>query len=136
MYSVSETVFFSYGHRLLDYKGKCAHAHGHNARVEILLEAPALDRRAMVGDFSEIGGRVQEWIDAHLDHRMLLRRDDPLVQPLRDLGEPVFLMDVSPTAEAIARVIFDAAAERGLEPAEVSVWETEQSVATYRPDRS
>ncbi|MBI3448167.1 MAG: 6-carboxytetrahydropterin synthase [Acidobacteria bacterium] len=132
MYSVSETVFFSYGHRLLDYDGKCAHAHGHNARVEIRLEAEALDRRGMVADFSEIGDQVRGWVDAHLDHRMLLRRDDPLVKPLTDLGEPIFLMDVSPTAEAIAMVIFDAAALHGLPVAEVRVWETESSVATYR----
>jgi len=135
MYSVTETVFFSYGHRLLDYEGKCAHAHGHNGRVEIRLDAPSLDRRGMVADFSEIGGAVTAWIDAHLDHRMILRRDDPLVKALGDLGEPVFLMDVSPTAEAIAKLIFDAAAGRGLSVAEVRVWETELSVASYRPTR-
>jgi len=134
MYSVSETVFFSYGHRLLDYDGKCAHPHGHNARVEIRLEAAALDGRGMVVDFEEIGGQVREWVDAHLDHRMLLRRDDPLVKALTDLGEPVFLMEVSPTAEAIAKVIFDAAASRGLPVAEVRVWETEASIASYRRD--
>jgi len=133
MYSVTETVYFSYGHRLLDHEGKCAHAHGHNARVEIRLDAPSLDRRSMVADFSEIGGAVTAWIEAHVDHRMILRRDDPLVKALRDLGEPVYLMDVSPTAEAIAKLIFDAASERGLPVAEVRVWETEMSVAAYRP---
>jgi 6-pyruvoyltetrahydropterin/6-carboxytetrahydropterin synthase len=131
MYSVTETVFFSYGHRLLDHQGKCAHAHGHNGRVEIRLDAPALDRRGMVADFSEIGEAVTSWIEAHLDHRMILRRDDPLVRPLGDLGEPVYLMDVSPTAEAIAKLIFDAARERGFPVAEVRVWETELSVASY-----
>lgn len=135
MYSVTETLFFSYGHRLLDYEGKCAHAHGHNARVEVRIEAPALDPRGMVADFCEIGATVRTWIDAHLDHRMILRRDDPLVKALADLAEPVFLMDASPTAEAIAKVIFDAASQRGLPVAEVRVWETEQSVAAYRPSR-
>jgi hypothetical protein len=42
-------------------------------------------------------------------------------------------MDVSPTAEAIAKLIFDAARERGFPVAEVRVWETELSVASYRP---
>jgi len=133
MYSVTETLYFSYGHRLLDYEGKCAHAHGHNARVEIRLEAPALDRRGMVADFCDVNEAIRKWIDAHLDHRMLLRRDDPLVKALRDLGEPVFLMDASPTAEAIAKVVFDAAAAAGFAVAEVRIWETEQSVASYRP---
>jgi len=134
MYSVSETVYFSYGHRLLDYEGKCAHAHGHNARVEIRLEAADLDRRGMVADFVDVGEAVRTWIDDHLDHRMILRRDDPLVAALKALGEPVHLMEVSPTAEALARIIFEAAASRGLRVSEVRFWETEQSVATYRAD--
>jgi 6-pyruvoyltetrahydropterin/6-carboxytetrahydropterin synthase len=85
----------------------------------------------MVADFAEISGALQGWIDAHLDHRMLLRKDDPLVRALSDLGEPVTVMEENPTAEAIARMIFRAAAERGLPVAEVRLWETELSVASY-----
>lgn len=135
MYSVSEAVRFSYGHRLMEYQGKCAHLHGHNGKAEVVLEASGLDGRAMVEDFDRIGVEIRAWIEAEIDHRTLLRKDDPLVKPLRDLGEPVFLMDDNPTAEAIARLIYDAARARGLPVAEVRLWETEQSVATYRPDR-
>lgn len=135
MYSVSEAVHFSYGHRLLDYQGKCAHLHGHNGKAEIFLEADALDGRSMVEDFDRIGSEIRAWIDAEVDHRTLLRRDDPLVKPLRELGEPLYLMDDNPTAEAIARLIFDAARARGLPVAEVRLWETERSVAAYRPAR-
>lgn len=133
MYSVTETIWFSYGHRLPGHAGKCAHAHGHNARVEITIASGVLDDRGMVADFDEISSAVSGWIDRNIDHRMLLRRDDPLVAPLRDLGEPVYLMEESPTAEAIAKMIFDLAAREGLPVAEVRLWETEQSVAAYRP---
>jgi len=135
MYTVSETVFFCYGHRLLGHEGKCGHAHGHNGRVEIVVAAEGLDDLGFVADFAALGEAARGWIDAHLDHRMILRRDDPLVEPLRALGEPLHLMDVNPSAEAIAREIFDAAATRGLRVVEVRLWETEQSVATYRPAR-
>ena len=30
---------------------------------------------------------TKTWIDSHLDHRMLLRKDDPLVPPLQDMKE-------------------------------------------------
>ena len=30
MYRVYKDIHFCYGHRLLDYDGKCAHPHGHN----------------------------------------------------------------------------------------------------------
>ena len=33
---------------------------------------------------------------------MLLRHDDPLVAPLKALGEPVYLIDSNPTVERIA----------------------------------
>ena len=55
---------------------------------------------------------VKGWIDRELDHKMVLRHDDPLVAPLQQLGEPVFLVDSNPTVERIARLIFDYAASR------------------------
>ncbi len=133
MYRVTEIVEFCYGHRLLRYKGKCAHLHGHNGRVEIELASPSLNDQSMVADFSDIGRIVKEWIDQNLDHRMLLHKDDPLVPLLRKHDEPVYVMDSDPTAEAIARVIYDCAVSRGLNVSEVRLWETGGSVASYAP---
>jgi 6-pyruvoyltetrahydropterin/6-carboxytetrahydropterin synthase len=131
MYRVTEVVEFCYGHRLLKYKGKCAHLHGHNGRVEIELSSRDLDEQSMVADFSDIGRIVKGWIDQNLDHRMLLNRNDPLAPILRKQDEPLFLMDGDPTAEAIAKVIFDYAASQGLGVTEVRLWETPGSVASY-----
>ena len=133
MYRVTEIVEFCYGHRLLRYQGKCAHLHGHNAKVEIELASGSLNAQSMVADFSDIGRIVKSWIDQNLDHRMLLHRDDPLVEVLRRHDEPVFLMDSDPTAEAIARLICEYAASQGLKVSEVRLWETDTSVASYTP---
>src|SRR5436309_1142490 len=83
MFEVTRELHFCYGHRLLNYDGKCRHLHGHNGRAVITLEAPALDPMGMVVDFSKIKRIVGGWIDANLDHRMLLHRDDPMVAELR-----------------------------------------------------
>ena len=101
--------------------------------MEIVLASPSLDDQSMVADFSDINRVVQEWIDQNLDHKMLLHKDDPLVEVLRGHDEPVFLMDSDPTAEAIARLIYDFAAFQGLKVAEVRLWETDSSVASYAP---
>ncbi|HLA86027.1 MAG TPA: 6-carboxytetrahydropterin synthase, partial [Thermoguttaceae bacterium] len=77
MFQVTREINFCYGHRLLDYQGKCAHLHGHNARIQITLGASDLDAQGMVLDFTEIRRVVQGWVDEQLDHRMILRRDDP-----------------------------------------------------------
>jgi len=132
MYSVTKRIEFCYGHRLLDYDGVCKHPHGHNATAEIEVRTGTLDNRNMVCDFSDIKRIVKGWVDAELDHKMLLRHDDPLVAPLKQLGEPVYLLDSNPTVERIAKLIFDKAHEHGLPVMRVTVWETPTSFAEYR----
>jgi len=135
MFRVSCEINFCYGHRLLDYPGKCRHLHGHNGRAEITLEAAEVDDRGMVLDFADVKGVVGRWIDDHLDHRMILRRDDPAVPLLEQLGEPTYLLDANPTAENIAKVIAEAAIEAGYPVVEVRLWETPVCFATYCPSR-
>jgi len=135
MFSVTKRLDFCYGHRLLDYDGKCRHAHGHNAVVEVEIRSETLDSRNMVQDFGDVQRVVKEWIDRELDHRMLLRRDDPLVAALQQLGEPVYLLDSNPTAECIARLIFDQVSALGLPVVRVGLWETPTSFAQYEDRR-
>jgi len=131
MYSVTKRIDFCYGHRLLDYNGICKHPHGHNAVAEIEVRTDVLDTRNMVVDFSDIKRIVKGWIDRELDHKMILRHDDPLVKPLQSLGEPVFIVDSNPTVERIARLIYEVSREQGLPVVRVTVWETPTSWATY-----
>ena len=114
MYAVTKRIEFCYGHRLLDYDGICKHPHGHNAVAEIEIAAESLDARNMVADFSDIKRTVKRWVDRELDHRMILRHDDPLVAALQTLGEPVYIVDSNPTVERIARLIFDVSRGQGL----------------------
>ena len=131
MFSVTRELTFCYGHRLLDYGGKCRHLHGHNGRAVITLAAADLDALGMVMDFSRLKRVVGAWIDENLDHKMLLHRADPALPLLRQLGEPVFVLDVNPTAENIARLIFEFAAGAGFPVVEVQLWETDTCCATY-----
>ncbi len=131
-YLVTKRIDFCYGHRLLDYDGVCRHLHGHNAMVEVDIAAEALDRLDMVVDFSDVKRLVKAWIDRELDHKLILRRDDPLVAVLTAQGEPLVLLDHNPTAERLARLIFDKARELGFNVVEVRFWETPTSCAVYR----
>ena len=131
MYLVTKRIEFCYGHRLLDYDGICKHPHGHNAIVEVDVRTDRLDERNMVADFSDVKRLVKGWIDRELDHKMILRHDDPLVAPLRALGEPVFTLESNPTVERIAKLIFEMSRDAGLDIASVRVWETPSSYATY-----
>ncbi len=131
MFRVTREIHFCYGHRLLNYDGKCRHLHGHNGRALITLQGSELDERGMLVDFGEIKRKVQRWIDETLDHTMLLSREDPLLPLLRDRGERVYVMDSNPTAENIARLIFETTREAGLPVVEVVLWETENCYAAF-----
>jgi 6-pyruvoyltetrahydropterin/6-carboxytetrahydropterin synthase len=134
MFRVTREIDFCYGHRLLDYNGKCKHLHGHNGRAVIAIESSTLDERGMVLDFSDIKRVVSKWIDENLDHRMILRRDDPAVAVLQQLGEPLFLIDENPTAENIAKLIFEFTREQGFPIVETHLWETPRCFATYKAE--
>ena len=133
MHQVTKIIHFCYGHRLLNYEGKCRHLHGHNGKVEIQLSRETLDSRGMVVDFDEIKQVVQTWINTELDHKMLLNRADPILPVLQKLGEPVYILDANPTAESIARLIYEFAASRQLPVTAVRLWETDASFASYHP---
>ena len=62
---------------------------------------------------------------------MILRQDDPLVAPLRALGEPIYLLESNPTVERIAKLIYDKGRELGVDIQTVRVWETPTSFASY-----
>ena len=69
MYRVAREIHFCYGHRLLNYEGKCRHLHGHNGRAVITLAAEKLDPIGMVVDFSHIKAVVSAWIDDYSARR-------------------------------------------------------------------
>lgn len=132
MFQVTQKIDFCYGHRLLNYSGKCKNLHGHNGRAVISLEGERLDDRGMLVDFTDIKRALRTWIDDELDHRMILHANDPLLPFLLQCHEPVHVIPVNPTAENIAKLIFDHAWQQGLPVVEVVLWETPNSCAAYR----
>lgn len=133
MFSVTQELPFCYGHRLLDHPGKCGRLHGHNGLARVKLSSQALDRQGMVADFDAVERCVRSFLDETLDHRMLLHREDPVCAALRSAGEPFVALDFSPTAENIARMIFEHASRAGLPVVEVQLVEQQGSIAAYRP---
>jgi 6-pyruvoyltetrahydropterin/6-carboxytetrahydropterin synthase len=131
-YQVTKTIEFSYGHRLLEHQGKCRYLHGHNGMLEIDVDSEHLDGLGMVIDFSRLNEVVKAWVNEHLDHKMLLCHEDPMLPALQAAGEPVFVTEENPTAEAIAALVWRAANEAGLQVSEVRMWETSTSRASYR----
>lgn len=131
MYEIVKSISFCYGHRLLNYVGPCANLHGHNAKAEIRLSSDKLDHCGMVMDFGDVKSTVKAWIDDNLDHTMLLSKGDPLIPVFEERGERFYLMEHNPTAENIAKLIYDYVEQQGFPVVSVTLWETDTSFARY-----
>ena len=131
MFKVTKVIDFCYGHRLLNYEGKCRYLHGHNARAEVELSSATLDRRGMVTDFNEMKEKLQGWINSSIDHKLLLNKEDPIIPQLTALREPFVPIEGNPTAETIAKIIYDQAKAQRFPVTLVRLWETPSSFATY-----
>lgn len=133
-YLVKKILNISYAHRLLNYHGKCENLHGHNGRVEVIIESDYLDSENMVIDFVKLKEIIKNSIYENLDHKVLLHKDDPLSKILIKNNQHVFLFDKNPTAEIISQYIKDTLTNKGLKVKEVSFWETETSMASVKED--
>ena len=131
MYEIVKSVSFCYGHRLLNYVGPCEHLHGHNAKADIMLASQTLDERGMVVDFGDIKSSIKKWIDETLDHTMLLSVGDPLIPVFEENKEKFYLMDNNPTAENIAKLIYEYAEQQDFPVTSVTLWESDTSFARY-----
>jgi 6-pyruvoyltetrahydropterin/6-carboxytetrahydropterin synthase len=134
MYTVTKIVSFAYGHRLLDYRGKCENLHGHNGRVEVTLRSRVLNGEKMVADFTVLGAALKDWIDGHFDHKVILCARDPLLKTLKAAGQSCFETADNPTAEIMAELIFREMKNLGLPVSKVRFWETDTSIACYQED--
>ena len=87
---------------------RCSHSiHGHSYKVELFLEAHALDNGQMIYDFGLLKSYVRDLIDA-FDHAVALwSGDEPdYLSDMRKHSERWVLIPVSPSAEQFSRLFF------------------------------
>lgn len=119
MYRIKIYDRFASAHYLNGYRGKCESLHGHNWKVEVELQGEELDEVGLLMDFTELKKIVREILD-ELDHCLL---ND--LNPFRTSN---------PSSENIAKYIYGCVRDRlsgGVDISSVSVWESENSAATY-----
>jgi 6-pyruvoyltetrahydropterin/6-carboxytetrahydropterin synthase len=125
MFEISVEYTFAAGHALRNYKGKCEHVHGHNYKVQVTLAGDKLNAAGLLMDFVELRAQIKGLV-GKLDHRFL--NDIPPFDQL------------NPSAENLAKYICDGiepqARNQGLKVHGVTIWETDTTSATYRPNNS
>lgn len=126
MYTLRVEGAFEAAHRVVGYPGKCDRLHGHNWVVEAAFRGTELDDLGMMIDFKTAKAALMAVLD-EFDHRYV-----------NEL--PPFDAAMNPTAENLARIIFERLAVRpevtatAAYLAALTVWETPKSSVTYERD--
>lgn len=121
MFVISKEFHFSAGHHLngLPKDHPCSREHGHNYIVIVELRSSKLDK-GFVQDYNDLKP-VKQFIDNKFDHRYL-----------NDLAE-VFPLLAQPTAENIAKTLFDIFKPKFPLLNAITVKETDKTSARYEP---
>jgi len=121
VFTLYVTDSFAAAHRLEEYHGKCEDLHGHNFKVEALVQGGSIGEGGMLLDFAVFKSRLKE-ILTDLDHKYL--------------NEISFFKERASSSEYLALYIYDRL--KGLlrnervTVHEVRVWESENAYAAYR----
>jgi len=127
MFEVTVEHSFAAGHSLREYKGKCENVHGHNYRIQVTVEGKQLNRIGLLVDFVDLKRAVRQ-VCERLDHQFI-----------NDL-EP--FTTLNPSAENIALYLYEqitcalnlGSSQPAVRISQVKVWETDTSIALFRPD--
>ena len=112
MYLLRVQSEFHAAHFLKDYPGDCRRLHGHTWRAEAEFAFQELDPLGMATDFRRLKQTLKDILPDHV------------------LINEVYL-DMNPTAENLARVLFEQMRARVPQTVAVTVWETPKSSCRY-----
>ena len=125
LFELTVKAEFEAAHHINGYKGKCQRLHGHNWSVEAIVEGCELDELGMLIDFKILKAELNFVID-ELDHRYL--------------NELPFFTTKNPTAEHLAKYIFDSLSKSKIfvdstaRLKAIRVYESPRSCVTYTND--
>ena len=140
MYSLKCSASFDSAHFLSGYDGKCANIHGHRWVIEAVFCGKELKKSGSQGgmlvDFSDIKYALRE-IAEEFDHSLIYEKGslkESTVLALKDENFKMIQIDVRPTAENFARIIFDRLRNTELPVHSVTVYETPDNCAVYEEE--
>ena len=120
MFEIKILSTFSAAHSLRNYPGNCKNIHGHNWKVEVVMQSLNLDNIGMAIDFRRLKQETQCLLDT-LDHTYI--NENPPFNAL------------NPTAENMARWVYESLSKKlndqNARVSRVNVWENENSSASY-----
>src|SRR5262245_55575183 len=107
-YRICKTFDIENGHMLSKHPDLCRFPHGHTRKVELVLEAEAVDKNEMVCDFKVLKETMDDFLKS-LDHAICMNTRDRRFDMMKGaFGDRVIgYEDQDPTTEVMARSIYE-----------------------------
>ena len=145
---VSKEVEFDAGHRVPLHESKCRNPHGHRYKVIAYIAGNLQSEGAASGivmDFTDIKVALTEEIHDLFDHGFIIHKDDTVmldalgvyaIAPIGGEGHnthnfKIIVVDWTPTAEEMARFVYNTLKQRLPGLISIDVFETPTSRASY-----
>ncbi|TET94358.1 MAG: 6-carboxytetrahydropterin synthase QueD [Desulfobacteraceae bacterium] len=120
MYELRVITQFAAAHQLRNFKGKCEKLHGHNWRIEVIVEGEKLNDAGLLIDFKEVKDDTNRILE-ELDHSFL-----------NELSQ---FKDQNPSSENIAAYIFEKLSSKlndnQIKVTKVTAWESDSASTSY-----
>lgn len=132
MVMIATVAEFEAAHRQYGDDSKCGKLHGHNWKVDIIVDGDNVNQIGYLINFSELKRLV-----SGLDHSVILCREDPLIPILQAAEQKIVALTANPSCENLARIICESVPTSGLKFIGVTVWENNDSraTATWTPEK-
>lgn len=122
MFELKVVSRFAAAHNLKMVAEKCENLHGHNFKVEVFVAGENLDEADVLVDFGQLKKYVREVV-GFLDHKYLNELDAFAGRNASSENIAVFIAE-----ELEKRLDYE-----GVRVSRVSIWESEDSCATFIP---
>ena len=141
VYKLQTRITFEAAHRLYDvntYSSECRNnIHGHSYALTLVVGRESLNESSMVIDFKLLKELLKTKIEDVYDHSCIIKRNDPLADPIVANCKKVHVVDQNPTAEWMCSH-FAEIIQSGLNEIDpkvkvlsVAVQETEHNIAIF-----
>ena len=145
---VSKEIEFDAGHRVPLHESKCRNPHGHRYRVIAYVAGELQDEGAATGmvlDFTDIKVALTELVHDVYDHGFIIKSTDTEMMntfgvtgtigknryAINPNNYKIIIVDWTPTAEEMARAVYNDLIERLPGLISIDVYETPTSKASY-----
>ncbi len=133
-YEIRKLFKVEYSHQLSScFSTACSDSiHGHSGKIEVIFRSEELNKDRMVIDFGEVKSLIGEYIDS-FDHALIMPNtmDEKYLSVLSAFNKKMKIVDYNPTAEAMAKDIYDTIKEKISCVHKVIFHETDTGWASY-----